>query len=303
MLKHPEHRVGDAWFYVEQDLVHAYYLVCPESVEPHTFWDIGHATSRDLIHWELHPLALRHGEKDAWNERLATGSIFRKDGRYGMAFTSHARAETGLAWSDDLFEWTMDPVFPTTTADLAFYEPIGTGKRTFRHWRDPFVFEENGEWYQFVCASDPKAPLGARGAVGVAVLNGNQWEIRPPLKVEPFCEEMECPQIVKRHGLYYLLFSTMADFVLPRYHPSKAYDKFPWGGTFHMMSDSLLGPYHVPELPLIIPGSVQPSPYACQWVGFKGRDYLLGTIWVEGEISYLSDPYLIQFTPFGIEMV
>ncbi len=169
MLKHPAHHIGDGWFYAEGDLVHAFYLVCPETVPRYSNWDIGHATSRDLINWEIHPLALQHGPDGAWDSRLATGSVFSRDGRFGMAFTSHVKEETGIAWSDDLFTWKMDPVIPTTEADLRYYEPNGSGKRKFRHWRDPFVLQHEGEWYTFLCASDPNAPEGARGTVGVVL--------------------------------------------------------------------------------------------------------------------------------------
>lgn len=300
MLKHPSHYVGDVWFYIENEIAHAFYLVCPESVPPHTRWDIGHATSRDLIQWELHPIVLSHGAAGAYDECLATGSVFRKEGRYGMTFTSHTLAETGLAWSDNLFDWTVDSVFPTTAVDLRYYEANGSGKRTFRHWRDPFILHHQDRWYQFVCASNPLAPLGARGTVGVSVWTGENWDAQPPLDVEPFCQEMECPQIVVREGVYYLLFSTMADFIADSYRKQSACANLPWGGTFVMTSENLLGPYCIAPSPLILPATLNPHPYACQLVSFKGHDYLLGTIWPEGGLSYISDPCPVRFTPTGI---
>jgi beta-fructofuranosidase len=300
MLQDPGHYIGDAWYYVAGDVVHAFYLVCPESVPPHTRWDIGHATSRDLVNWELHSLALTHGDAGTWSECLATGSIFRRNGRYGMAFTSHTRAETGIAWSDDLFAWSVDPALPVTSVDLRYYEANGTGKRTFPHWRDPFAFEHDQSWYQLVCATNPKAPLGARGCVGVVRYSDDRWEALPPLNVAPYCQEMECPQIVVRGGFFYLLFSTMKDFIAEPYRSREFERGLPWGGTFFMMSENLFGTYRVTDTPLILPPGLPQAPYACQWVGFHGKDYLLGTIWEEGSLSYIDNPYPIEFTESGV---
>lgn len=298
MLKHTDHHVGDVWFYIEGDLAHAFYLVCPHATPPHTHWDIGHATSRDLINWEIHPLALRQGDAGSWDECLATGCVFRMNDQYAMAFTSHLKAETGLAWSRDLYAWAKDPVFPITRVDARFYELNGTGERTFRHWRDPFVLNHNGEWYQFVCASTPSAPAGGRGSVGVALLKNAQWEIQPPLNLEPFCQEMECPQIYVRGKYYYLVFSTFERFITAQQQEKFGADKL-GSGTFVMVADNLLGPYHVTSQPRLLPLSLEKQPYGCQLVNFKGRDYCLGTIW-ESATSYISDPYPVEYSSSGI---
>ncbi len=281
-------------------MAHAFYLICPHSTPPHTHWDIGHATSRNLIDWEIQPIALQQGAGGSWDECLATGSVFRMHDKYAMAFTSHLKAETGLAWSHNLYEWTKDPVFPITSVDARFYELNGTGERTFRHWRDPFVLNHDGKWYQFVCASNPLAPLGSRGSVGVAFLNGTQWEIQPPLNLTPFCQEMECPQIYVCRNNYYLVFSTFERFIAPQQHERFGMGKL-GSGTFVMMADNLLGPYHIASEPRILPLSLKNQPYGCQLVNFKGRDYCLGTIW-ESDTSYMSNPYPVEYSASGIHI-
>ncbi|MGE9292128.1 MAG: hypothetical protein ACQKBW_00820, partial [Puniceicoccales bacterium] len=114
MFKHPNHLIGDVWFYAEKDRVHVYYLTCPDTLKPHTEWDIGHATSTDLIRWHVEEPALGRGPKGAWNDCYATGNVVKAGSQYVMSFTSHNRAETGLARSKDLYHWELDSGNPTT---------------------------------------------------------------------------------------------------------------------------------------------------------------------------------------------
>ena len=78
MLIHPGNHLGDAWYYVDGDTVHCFYLTCPESVERYTSWDIGHATSTNLVDWTIHDIILRKGEPDSYGGRCpAAGSAIR----------------------------------------------------------------------------------------------------------------------------------------------------------------------------------------------------------------------------------
>ena len=52
MLRHEGNHIGDSWYFVKDGVCHCYYLTCPETVERHTAWDIAHAVSTDLVHWE-----------------------------------------------------------------------------------------------------------------------------------------------------------------------------------------------------------------------------------------------------------
>lgn len=293
MLKHPGNFIGDSWFYTEGDIVHAYYLTSVDSIPPHTKWDVGHATSRDLVNWEIQPLALLRGADGEWDECIATGSIFRDGARYGMAFTAHTRAETGIAWSDDLYHWTKDTNNPTTVVDESIYEGTGTGVRPIRHWRDPFIIQHDGLWYQLVCASAKD-----EGVVGVATSPDlKQWTVIPPLQTERFSEELECPQIYHRDGRWYLLFSSCADWLYPAWRERLGARAS--NGGYTMIAADFEGPYRVAEQPRIFAPEVKPEPYAVQILSFRGQDYAIGTLWEE-KASYLSDPVPVKFTAQGI---
>ena len=97
--------LGDSWYFVDDDTIHCYYLVCPETVERHSAWDIAHATSRDLETWTLHGIVVERSAPGDWDEGcLATGSVIRTPSHYLMAYSvlrDSVDVATGLAVSDD----------------------------------------------------------------------------------------------------------------------------------------------------------------------------------------------------------
>ncbi len=116
---------------------------------------------------------------------------------------------------------------------------------------------------------------------------------------------MECPQIIERNSRFYLLFSTTADFIAPSRRRGDL-ENIPWAGSFVMTAPQLLGPYRLPASGAMVTASLKPFPYACQSVQFRGRDYLLGTLLPEETkepLSYISDPYPVEYTPTGIRLV
>ena len=318
MLKHPNNIIGDAWFYAEGDVAHAYYLTCASDIPAHTAWDIGHASSTNLIEWTVHDLALRRGEVGSWDETLATGTTVKTPQGYAMAYTSSGNAETGMAWSSDLFTWTRHVGNPTTFCDGHYYEAMSSGLRQALHWRDPFVFYHGGLWHQIVCASRSNAADGSRGTVGWAVSDDlKTWTVLPPPEIFPFSQEMECPQIYHRGGHFYLVFSAFPQLLLPGARSlieangewADVLSSLPWNldpavnhgpSTFVLMSRQLRGPYRPPARPTLFSPADPIQPYACQLLSFKGVDYCLGTVWGEGGKSYISDPIPVAFEENGI---
>lgn len=318
MLKHPENIIGDAWFYSEGDITHAFYLTCSKDIPAHKAWDIGHATSHDLINWELQELALQRGAVGSWDECLATGSVVKYRNGYAMAYTSSTHAETGLAFSKDLYTWERFDHNPTTCCDDRYYERMSNGTRKALHWRDPFLFHEGGTWHQIVCASSRIGPENGRGTVGWATSQDlMKWTVLPPPDVEIFSQELECPQIYHRNGNYYLLFSAFPELILPEKRETiersqdwgSTVSSLPWNvdkkrnfgpSAFVMMSSTLRGPFRSTPKPCLFQPTDEVQPYASQIIHFHGADYCLGTIWAQDGMSYLSDPIPVIFTSEGI---
>jgi beta-fructofuranosidase len=301
MLTHYGNQIGDSWFYVKGDITHCYYLTSPEHVKRHTYWDIGHAVSRNLVDWEILGIALQMSPRGKWDESLATGSVIRWQGQYWMAYTSHATAQTGVAVSDDLEHWQRISDYPKTSLDPRYYEETGSGKRKLKNWRDPFLFEYSGQVYQLVCASLNRGAADARGTVGVArTRDMENWEVLPPLEVELVAQELECPQIYAAAGRYYLLFSTgtdlfSADFLSRHNSAELGY------AAYSMIGPSPLGPFHITGNGRVLPPDYSIQPYAAQIVWHEKKAYLLGTIFYQGT-HRICDPVPVEFTPEGIKL-
>lgn len=303
MLTQPGRQIGDTWFYAHKGVFHCYYLTCDLATPRHSSWDIGHATSNDLTHWTVQPLALKKGAADAWDDNLATGSILRWNDRFWMAYCAGnlAHVGVGLAVSDDLFHWTRWPANPVTKIDPRYYEPIGSGSRPFPHWRDPFLFVD-GDWvYHYVCASSTQGVADERGALGLArTKNMTDWEILPPPTVDPVSQELECPELIEHGGVYHLIFSAIPEFFAASFLAKHPKDTFSWS-TYAMVGPTPFGPFRIHGDGRILPVDYPAQPYACRVVMMNDQPYLLGTI-IEPGNDAICDPIPLKFTADGLRV-
>ena len=297
MLTLSGHHLGDTWYFVDSSRAHCFFLICPDTTPRHMAWDIAHASSLDLKNWDYHGIILRRGSAPAWDELcLATGSVLHRGGRFWMAYTGNwfgPCPAVGLAQSRHLHDWEKLAGNPITRIDEHYYTAASRGQRAFPHWRDPFLFEVDGVAYQLVCATAANRD-GPAGAIGVARSRDmSTWEILPPLDIEAFAEELECPQVVAARGRYYLVFSTHSDLLLTN-------AAAPSGGNLYtMVSDAPLGPFRVMNPDAVLPADMPDRPYACRIVWFDGRPYLLGTVWRDAG-DLICDPIPIELTATGI---
>jgi beta-fructofuranosidase len=300
VLALPGHHLGDTWYAADGDRLHCFLLVCPDTVPRHTGWDIGHASTVDLKAWTYHGVVLRRGAAGEWDGIcLATGSVLRRGGRYWMAYTGNwfgPRPAVGLAESSDLQAWRKIAADPVTAIDEHHYTAASRGRRSFPHWRDPFLLEVDGVVHHLVCAT-AAAGAGPAGTIGAARSRDlSTWEVLPPLDVEPFAEELECPQVVSAAGRHYLVFSTPAGLLLS--DPAGAASGEP-GNMYCMIGESPLGPFRVADPAPILPADMVERPYAGRIVFVGGRHYLLGTIWSDAG-DRIPDPIPIELTPTGV---
>lgn len=299
MLIHPGHHLGDAWFHVEASgLGHAFYLVCPDDVPRHTAWDIAHATSPDLVEWDLHGVIVRRGADDEWDGGcLATGSVLGTGDRYLLAYTARwgePGVATGLAVSSDLATWTKHPANPVSRPGAGYRVDRPWGGRPATHWRDPYLRRTpDGRIQQLVTAARTDRPDDASGTVATVDRTADgSWVVGAPLEVDAVTREIECPQVVEVDGRWFLVFSTWPHLFSDAVRAAHGDRLRP--GTYAMAGDGPDGPFRFVQHEPIVAASHPDQPYAGQLVAFGDGHVLLGTVWRDDGPDHLCDPIPVR---------
>ena len=198
-------------FYWKGDY-HIFYLRALDKVP----WE--HIVSKDLVHWQELPTALRSdGAKDGPDGlHMFTGSVSEHDGTFHIWYTGwnpenkEGRERISHATSPDLTTWTKHP------EDGFFGDGVHYDNSDFR---DPFVFwnEAEKKFWMVVCARDAKSKHPVQG-----VLKSDDdvhWTQSEPLKLDPPLGEgtPECPDVFKIGDTWHLIHSPSAGTTDMRY--------------------------------------------------------------------------------------
>jgi beta-fructofuranosidase len=222
VLRDAENWIWDSWIADDGERYHLFFLKAPRALgDPglrHTAARIGHATSNDLVDWEVHADAL--GPNDTGFDSLAlwTGSVARGDDGvwrlYYTALNTEGREvrdqRIGFAESPDLFTWRRAALEPIVSPDPRWYRTLdGVVSET---WRDPFVFRVDGLWHMLITARDPDAPRLRDGMLAHATSEDMlRWELQPPLTRPSRFGQLEVPQVREVDGRWLLLFTCHPD--------------------------------------------------------------------------------------------
>jgi beta-fructofuranosidase len=260
--------IWDSWYAREGDLWHGYFLQADSSLgDPdlrHFNVSQGHATSRDLVHWDHKGTCLAPSTTPAWDDYTTwTGSVLQDDaGLWHLFYTGARRSENGLyqrighATSTDAHSWQR--VGTGFTLDLegpnaALYEK----DHMIGHWhdramRDPWVMRDpNGPgWLMYFTARAPGiTEPNAGGAIGFATSPDlEHWTLQPPVFTGGF-GQLEVPQVFKVGAKWYCLFCTSS------HHWSQDYRAFnpqsPVTGTHYLIADDPRGPWSIAPGPFL----------------------------------------------------
>ncbi len=253
LFRPPGMGTNDNWFAKAGDTYHAFYLQAPSCLktwEQRATWQhVGHATSRDLVHWTDHGPVLV-ALKGTWNDgSIATGSVVKHDGRWYLVYTGHGRqAGIGLAVSNDLYTWEKigdGPVaplgqrLPATWAGKAV-EWVGLA--------DPYVLPEpvDGWWQMVINSQIVGEPISTAGCLTTMRSRDlRHWEPGVVLTWPRFGERLETPQVWSRNGRWYCYYGVAHDHGVPPEwiaispEPEKKYTRI----NCVVVADRFEGPY------------------------------------------------------------
>lgn len=254
MLHDPSHWIWDSWVADDGERYHLFFLKAPRALEDaglrHTAATIGHASSLDLVDWDVHEDALLPDAKRWDDVALWTGSAVRgDDGTWRMYYTALSSdpghgvkdQRIGLAESRDLNSWKRVGDRPLVAPDPRWYRTIdGTHSET---WRDPFVFRDPGGdgWHMLITARHPDAPRLSDGVLAHArSADLATWELQPPLTEPAGFGQIEVPQVRVVDGRHVLVFTCH-----PEEQSAGQIERFGPHSTWSVLGDHPLGPWDI----------------------------------------------------------
>lgn len=184
------------------------------------------STSKDLIHWNHHPVAVRIDED--WEKSICTGSVIAEKGKFYAFYSTRIQDEKGTheqlsyAMSED-----KGKSFIKQKPNPFYYAPPQCVSRDFR---DPKIFKDKENMYHLFISGYQKDPaLDGFGGYLVHLISNDlkDWkETESPLTGQ--VGTPECPDYFQWNDWYYLLYSIGGD-------------------TYYVKSKQPNGPWEYPE--------------------------------------------------------
>ncbi len=225
--------VGDCMPFFHEGIFHLYYLLdenhhqAKGGLGAHQW---AHASTRDLIHWDHHPLAI--GITEEREGSICTGSTFYHDGTFYGYYATRMLDRTqhlSLATSSDGIHFTKQLPNPFASPPQG-YSPYD--------YRDPCVFrdEETGLFHLLVTATLEPYALQGRGGCLAHLVSPDlaTWQVQGPFLIPGFRGAPECPDYFHWHDWYYVVFSHAG---IARYRMSRR----PYGPWLRPAVDTLDG--------------------------------------------------------------
>jgi beta-fructofuranosidase len=198
--------VGDCFPFFHDGVYHFYYLF--DRRHHASKFGLGahqwaHASSRDMVSWDHHPLAVPITEEREGS--ICTGSVFFHGGTWYAFYATRFpdRSEhLSLAVGTDGISFAKTEPNP-------FASPLPPYRRG--PFRDPFVFQDprSGLFHMIVTAELANPPAAGRGGCLAHLTSSDllHWEQREPFLVTGYGDQPECSELFEWHGWYYLVFS------------------------------------------------------------------------------------------------
>ena len=301
----------DPWFVAHEGEVHLFHLQRLANGSKRTAAEadhIGHAVTRDLIHWTELPVTVGPGEKGGMEDMNPwTGCTIVQGGVFHLFYTMRSTRDAsrsnyggggiqriGLATSRDQVHWQRHPNNPVLTPDPRWYVHEGkpepgnkVGCRDLKIIRDP----AGDGWIGFYAATVPAEEEAEAACIAVARSKDLiHWEQGPPTFHPKRYGEVEAQDVFPLGGKWWMTCLTTHG------HGNRGGYSDPniVRGTIVAVADQPEGPYREPAPGYALLGGDFTAGNTVSTVEFEGKRYAL---FQEGQ--FLSPPLELDVTPNG----
>jgi len=244
---------GDFHIFYDEDINADYDVLSWQKTHDH----VGHAVSKDLVHWEARPSLCVRGKAGEWNEmvvgNMKTGCIARYEDKFYMFVGAQKDGVQvmGLWISDDLENWEQHSDNPILKPAGPYYldAPITEGGSV--SWRDPGITYCKEDACYHMCISSMLKKTDSSHVLGSVIGHVRSkdlinWEYLPPFETQGLQNRFyqnEEAEIFEANGKYYLIFDGGTTGGMRVNTPYRDDVR----GSFYMMSENLDGPYISPK--------------------------------------------------------
>jgi len=277
--------VWDTWYMPVEGLVHVFHL---QNLRPSFNSDLsenrqlGHAISRDLVHWETCPPVLAPDPSNPLdNNQPWTGCAIWYDSKAYLYYTMRPlgtlveEQRIGLAISQDGYTFQRYSTNPIIEPDTRWYATIDHPIKGMQDCRDlSIVADPKGGWFGLYAArlrKDHELPrLNCVACVhSYDLIHWNH--LSPAFVPNKYCVT-EVVDVFMLDGLYYLTLLTGHNYG----NHGLFSDPFVTTGTIYAIADQPQGPYHELDDNVLL-GANHFGPMSARSVLFNGNRYLLYT--------------------------
>ncbi len=288
MNYHPQGmRLWDPWYTTDDaGMVHLFHLQVPERTEGGD-WNLcsmGHAVSRDLLHWKELPPVLSPSEvvrsDDNW--QAWTGCAVPCNGQINLFYTMRGSASEGriqaigLARSADGIHFERYAGNPVLKPDPRWYCTAAAPVPGVVDCRDMMIIPapDRPGWYGYFATRQPGIDQGDTTVIGLAWSPDLiHWEQQPPVFASPRHACVEVPDVFELDGRWYLIcltgmfYGSLNDFSEPEWN----------FGTIYAVADSPRGPFVELADNSLIGTYRMGGPLALRHLEFEGELYCMYT--------------------------
>ena len=276
--------VWDAWYMPVAGEVHAYHL---QQVRDQQATDtaanavLGHAVTRDLIHWEERPAAFGPDPANPRDDLQPwTGCALWHKGRGHLFYTMRGSADggrlqqIGMATTHDPDRWERHASNPVIVPDPRWYAVEGNPIPQLVDCRDLIVVADPaGGWLGFYATRIPGDELPQTSAIACARSSDLiHWSHLPPAFAPGMYACLEVPDVFELDGRWWLTC------LVGHFYGNRGFWSDPnlVCGTMYAVSDRPEGPYRELADNALIAARFT-APLSCRSFLFEGRRYVLYT--------------------------